>query len=192
MKEKLAIAAVAALLGYGLYYSVHNAKHPADDPALSSIAKATPVVKSICVTPIQNLSHKNVTMDGVDDEFVTQLRKVGFVSQKISDGGAKCDATTNAEVVDITGRGRKTARIDFRLTLTNEQVPRMSSSVEGKSGGQSGESLEKTVSEFKINPDSKESAGAEHEAIVMALGKTAAQIDAANKRGLPPWSAKEQ
>jgi hypothetical protein len=190
MKEKLAITALAVLVGVGLYYS-HNAKQPADNPALSSIARVAPVVKSICVTPVQNLSHKNVAMDGVDDEFVAQLNKVGFVSQKASSG--KCDATTNAELIDITGRGRKTARIDFRLTLANEQVPRMSSSVEARSGGKDGEgSLEKTVSEFKINPDSKESAGAEHEAIVAALGKTAAQIDAANRKGLPPWSAKEQ
>lgn len=191
MKEKLAISALAILVGVGLYYS-HNAKQPADNPALSSIAKVTSVVKSICVTPIQNISHKQVAMDGIDDEFVTQLNEAGFVSQKASSGG-KCDATTDAELVDITGRGRKTARIDFRLTLANEQVPRMSSSVEGKSGGKDGEgSLEKTVSEFKINPDPKESAGAEHEAIVAALGKTAAQIDAANRKGLPPWSAKEQ
>lgn len=191
MKEKLAISALAILVGVGLYYS-HNAKQPADNPALSSIAKVTSVVKSICVTPIQNLSHKQVAMDGIDDEFVTQLNKAGFVSQKASSGG-KCDAMTNAELVDITGRGRKTARIDFRLTLANEQVPRMSSSVEGKSGAKDGEgSLERTVSDVKINPDPKESAGAEHEAIVAALGKTAAQIDAANRKGLPPWSAKEQ
>src|ERR1019366_7251241 len=123
MKEKLAIAAVATLLGVGLYYSVHNGKHPADDPALSSIAKVTPVVKSICGTPIQNLSHKKVPMDGVDDELVAQLHKVGFESRKISDGGGQCDATTNAEVVDIYGHGRKTARVDLRLTLTSEQVP---------------------------------------------------------------------
>jgi hypothetical protein len=188
MKNRLAVAAVAILLAIGLYIAVHNAKHPADDPALSSIVKATPVVKSICVTPIQNLSHKKVAMEGVDDELVSQLHKVGFESRKISDGG-QCDATTNAEVVDVTGRARKTARVDFRLTLASEQMPRMSSSVEGKSGGGS---LEKTVSEFSINPDTKETSGAEREAIVAALGKTAAQIDAANKRGLPAWQAKEQ
>lgn len=191
MKNSLAGAAVAILLTLGIYFSVHNAKHPVDDPTVSSIAKTTPVVKSICVTPIQNLSHKPVAMEGVDDVFVTQLRSVGFVSRKVSDGGDQCDAAINAELVDITGRGRKTARMDFRLTLANEQVPRMSSSVEGKSG-RGGDSLDKTVSEFSINPDSKESAGAEHEAIVAALGKTAAQIDAANRKGLPPWSAKEQ
>ena len=181
MRNKLALAAIVTLLGIGAYYSVRNAKHP----VLNSIVDAKPVVHSICVEPIQNLSHRPVGMDGVDDELVAQFRKVGFEARKVSDGG-KCDAVTNAEVVDVTGRGRKTARIDFRLTLTSEQVPRMSSSVEGKSG-RKGASLEKSVSEFSINPDAKESAGAEREAIVAALEKTASQIDAANKRGLPPW-----
>ena len=68
----------------------------------------------------------------------------------------------------------------------------MSSSVEGKSGGKTGDPLEKSMSEFAVNPDSKESVGAQREAIVAALEKTAAQIDAANKRGLPPWQAKQQ
>lgn len=188
MKTTLAVVA-AIVIGVGLYYTNRNA-HLVDDPKAASFVKATPVVKSICVTPIQNLSHKPVAMDGVDDELVTQLHKVGFESRKISDGGGQCDATTNAEVVDISGHGRKTARVDFRLTLTNEQVPRISSSVEGKSGGK-GDALEKSMSEFAVNPDPKESAGAEREAIVAALGKTAEQIDVLNKRGLPPWQSKE-
>ena len=92
MKEKFAIGALALLIGVGLYYS-HNAKIPADDPAVSSsIARVTAVVKSICVTPMQNLTNKNLAMDGLDDEFVGQLNKVGFVSQK---GAGKCDATSN-------------------------------------------------------------------------------------------------
>jgi hypothetical protein len=189
MKNKLGIAAVAILLAVGAYYSIRNAKH---NPAPGSLVKATPVVKSICVEPIQNLSHKPVVMDGVDDELVAQLHKVGFESRKISDGGSPCEATTNAEVVDVSGRGRKTARVDFRLTLASEQVPRMSSSVEGKSGMKQKAPLENSISEFAVNPDPKESGGAEREAIVAALEKTASQIDAANKRGLPPWQAKEQ
>jgi hypothetical protein len=68
----------------------------------------------------------------------------------------------------------------------------MSSSVEGKSGSKKEDPLEKDLSEFNVNPDPKESLGAEHEAIVAALEKTASQIDVANKRGLPPWQAKEQ
>ena len=180
MKDKLAVAAVLILLAIGVYYSVRNAKHPADDPALGSLVTAKSVVKSICVEPIQNLSHKPVAMDGIDDELVTQLHKVGFESRKTSDGG-QCDAVTNAEVVDVSGRRRKTARVDFRLTLTSEQAPRMSSSVEGKSGGKTDDPLEKSMSEFAVNPDAKEAVGTEREAIVAALEKTASQIDAANK-----------
>lgn len=191
MKNSLAIAAVVILLGAGLYYMVRDSRHPVDDPALSSLVKSAPVVKSICVTPIQNLSHKTLAMDGIDEELVSQLQKVGFAARKVADGG-QCDATTNAEVVDVTGRSRKTARVDFRLTLTSEQVPRMSSSVEGKSGGKGADSLEKNLSEFAVNPDPKETAGAAREAIVAALGKTAAQIDAANRKRLPAWQAKEQ
>jgi hypothetical protein len=189
MKNKLGIAAVAILLAIGAYYSIRNGKH---DPAPGSIVKATPVVKSICVEPVQNLSHKPVAMEGVDDELVAQLHKVGFESRKKSASGGQCDAVTNAEVVDVTGRGRKTARVDFRLTLTSEQVPRMSSSVEGKSGIKQQAPLEKSIGEFAVNPEPKESMGAEREAIVAALAMTASQIDAANKRGLPPWQAKEQ
>jgi hypothetical protein len=191
MTKILAVSAAAILLAAGLYYSTRTAKNAPADSTQGTIAKATPVVKSICVQPIQNLSHKTVAMDGIDDELVAQLHKVGFDSRKLSDAGGQCDATTNAEVVDVKGRGRKTARVDFRLTLTNEQVPRMSSSVEGKSGSKA-DPLAKSMSEFAVNPDTKESAGAERDAIVAALEKTAAQIDAANKRGLPPWQAKEQ
>jgi hypothetical protein len=68
----------------------------------------------------------------------------------------------------------------------------MSASVEGKSGEKSGDPLEKSMSEFAVNPAPKESTGAEREAIVAAFSKTAAQIDAANRHGLPPWQAKVQ
>ncbi len=186
------MAAVVVLLAAGFYFTERNRKHPAADPALASIAKNTPVVKSICVTPIQNLSHKTLAMDGIDDELVAQLQKVGFESRKISAAGNQCDATTNAEVVDVSGRGRKTARVDFRLTLTAEQVPRLSSSVEGKSGGKSADPLERSMGEFAVNSNSNEDGGAAREAIVAALGKTAAQIDAANKRGLPSWQSQQQ
>lgn len=189
MKNVLGVAGVAILLAVGVYYSFKNARHPVVDPALINIVKNAPVVKSICVEPIQNRSNKALVMDGVDDEFVAKLRNTGLTARKISDAGGQCDANTNAEIVDISGRGRKTARFDFRLTLTGEQVPRMSSSVEGKSGGK-GDTFDKSMSEFAVNVDPKEQNSAEREAIVAALEKGAAQIDAANKRGMPAWQGK--
>lgn len=189
MKNVLAVVAIGILLAVGVYYSVQNARHPVVDPALVSIVKAAPVVKSICVEPIQNRSNKPLAMDGVDDEFVAKLRGSGFTARKISDAGGQCDANTNAEIVAVSGRGRKTARFDFRLTLTGEQVPRMSSSVEGKSGGK-GDALDESMSEFAVSLDPKEQSSAEREAIVAALEKGATQIDAANKRGMPQWQDK--
>jgi len=189
MKNILAVAAVAALLAIGIYYSTKSTRHPSDDPALSSLAKAAPVVKSVCVEPVQNLSKKPVAMDSVDDEFVAQLHRAGFESRKSSASGGACDAVTNAEIVEITGRGRKTARVDYRLTLTGEQVPRLSSKAEGKSGG---DSLDKTLDQFTINPAAKDEAGAEHQAVVAALARAASQIVAANNRGLPSWQDKQE
>jgi hypothetical protein len=157
MKNGLALIAFALIVAVGLHFS-HN-------------EKGTLLAKSICVAPIQNLSHKAMAMDGVDDEFVAQLHKIGFESRKTSAGTSHCDATTNAEVVDVSGRGRKTARVDFRLMLTSEQVPRLSSSVEGMSGD-------------SLATDFAETPRAEREAIVAALKKTASQIDAAYRRGL--------
>lgn len=191
MKNALTLFALAILVAVGLYYA-HNTRHLPDDPAVGSLLKTAPVMKSICVTPIQNLSHKPLALDGIDEELVAQLHKVGFESRKVSKSGDACDAITNAEVMDISGRGRKTARIDFRLTLTGEQVPRMSSSVEGKSGGKGQDPLEKSMSEFAVNPDVEDGPGATREAIVAALEKTASLIDTANKRGLPRWGTNDK
>ena len=122
-------------------------------------------------------------MEGVDDELVAQLQKVGFQSHKVSDIVGKCEATVNAELVELSGRGRKTARVDFRLTLAGEQPPRMSSSAEGKSIGDGS----KFTMAFVASKQKQEKTTAEREAIFAALQQQAIQIDAANKRGLPPW-----
>ena len=61
---------------------------------------------------------------------------------------------TNAEVIDITERSRKTARVDFRLTLTSEQVPR----------------VEKSLDEFAVNQNPKDSVGAAALAGERAIG----------------------
>jgi hypothetical protein len=175
IKNAFATIAVILLLALGLYSSIYNLKHPADDPVMSIFVRPSPVVKSICVAPIQNFSHELVAVDGFDDELVVELHKAGFESRKIADGG-QCDATTNAEVVDIFGGGRKTARVHFRFTLTRDQAPRISSWVEGKSGGKSDDPLEKSMNEFAVAPDTKENPDAAREAIEAALGKTVAQI----------------
>ena len=149
----------------------------------------TPVVETICVETIQNLSKKPVKMDGVDDELVVQLQKAGFPSsRKVSDdNGKRCDATVNAELVEISGRGQKTAKVDFRLTLAGEQPPRISAQAVGKS---SDNQVAKFASGFRPAEAATPQSGqelAEHEAVFAALEQQAQQVQTAYKRGLPPW-----
>ena len=154
--------------------------------------KPAPVMENICIENIQNLSHRPVNMEGIDDELVVQLQKVGFQANRISaPHGKPCDATVNAELVEITGRGRKSAQVDFRLTLAGEEPPRMSASAHGKSSKPAPKAIS-VVSSFRETepgPSRKkpDQAGAEREAIVAALADQAHQIKNAYQRGLPPW-----
>jgi hypothetical protein len=163
-------------------------------PAQGSI-KAAPVVERICVETIQNLSRQSVSMEGIDDELVAQLQRVGFGANRISaPNPTRCDATINAELVDITGRSRKTARVDFRLTLAGEEPPRMSASAHGKSSKSAPMvvSIASIMSSFKsmelVSSQNKPDKGtAEREAMVAALADQARQIKVAYQHGLPPW-----
>jgi hypothetical protein len=189
MNKKIVVAAAGIALAGGLLYFARNAKQPPVQQTQGLIRRNAPLVETICVENIQNLSHQAVNMDGIDDELVAQLQKVGFQSRKISDpAGKRCDATVNAELAEISGRGRKTARVDFRLTLAGEQPPRMSASAEGKSRDNSGSKFVSSFRPMTVMASQKpDKASAEREALVAAIEQQAHQIDAANKRGLPPW-----
>jgi hypothetical protein len=154
--------------------------------------KPGPVMENICIENIQNLSHRPVNMEGVDDELVVQLQRVGLQANRISaPHGKRCDATVNAELVEITGRRRKTARVDFRLTLAGEEPPRMSASAYGKSSKSAPKAMPVASSfreaERAPSPKKLDQAATEREAIVAALVDQAHQIKDAYQRGLPPW-----
>jgi hypothetical protein len=184
MKTKIIVAGAGIVLAAALFYFARNTKQPPVQQTQGLIRPDARTVNIVCVETIQNLTHQPVDMDGVDDELVAQLQKVGFQSRKASDvAGKQCEATVNAELAELSGRGRKTARVDFRLTLAGEQPPRMSSSAEGKSIGDGS----KFTMAFVASKQKQEKTTAEREAIVAALQQQAIQIDAANKRGLPAW-----
>jgi hypothetical protein len=127
--------------------------------------------------------------------LVAQLQKVGFSANKVSTpNGKRCDATINAELVEITGRGRKTARVDFRLTIAGEQPPRISASAHGKSSENAAQAAASTVkgNGFVAAQSKPSNAVAEREAMVAALTDQAQQIHDAYQRGLPPWLPAEK
>jgi hypothetical protein len=183
----LLIAAGIALAGGWLYFS-RSTNHSPLTERETQRAMTAPVVKTVCVDTIQNLSGKPVNMVGVDGELVAQLRKVGFPSSRMlaQENGPKCDAVVNGELVELSGRGRKTAHVDFRLTLTGEEPPRISSSAAGKS---SDNRIAKFASSFRPaqSTGQSEQERAEHEAVFAAIEQQAIQIQAAYERGLPPW-----
>ncbi len=184
MKTRIMVAGAGIVLAAALLYFARNAKQPPVRQTQGLIRPDAKTVATVCVEKIQNLSHQPVDMDGVDDELVAQLQKVGLQSHKVSDNtGKQCEATVNAELVELSGRGRKTARVDFRLTLAGEQPPRMSSSAEGKSAPEGS----KFTMAFVAQKQKQEKTSADREAIFAALQQQAILIDAANKRGLPPW-----
>ncbi len=188
MNRKILLAIAGIALAGGLLYVSRDGKQPPVQQTLGLIKTNRPLIETICIEKIQNLSHQPVNMEGIGDELAAQLQRVGFQARSVSNlTGMQCDATVNTELVEITGRHRKTARVDFRLTLAGEQPPRISTSVEGKSHDNSGlkaASNFKSMSLMASQPDKMDS---EREAIVSALAEQARQIDAAYKRGLPPW-----
>jgi hypothetical protein len=193
MNQKIVIAAVGIVLAGGLLYFARNSKQPPVQQTQGLIKANGPVIENICVENIQNLSHQPVNMDGMDDELVAQLQKVGFSANKVSTpNGKPCSATINAELVEITGRGRKTARVDFRLTLAGEQPPRISASAHGKSSENAAQAVASNVKPTAFVESKPDKTPAEREATVAALTDQAVQIHDAYARGLPPWLPAEK
>ena len=190
MNKKIIVAVVGIALAGALLYFARNAKQPPKQQTQGLIRTNVPVVDAICVQNIQNLSHQAVNMEGVDEELVAQLQTVGFrSSRKISDSAGKaCDATVNGELVEISGRTRKTARVDYRLTLAGETPPRISATVEGKSRDNSSSKFQSNFSQMALVAAQKPAkATAEREAISAAIEQQARQIKDAYQHGLQPW-----
>src|SRR5580700_7109975 len=166
MKKTIVIAATGIVLAGGLLYFARDSKQPPVQQTQGLIKAGTPVIENICVENIQNLSHQPVNMEGIDDELVAQLQRVGFSANKVATpNGKRCDATINAELVEITGRGRKTARVDFRLTLAGEQPPRISASAHGKSADSATQAVASNVKPTAFVESKPSNSNADHQAM---------------------------
>jgi len=191
MNKKLAFASAGIVVAAGLFFVARNAQQPPTKQTQGSIyVRTSPKVESVCVKGVQNRSGHNIDMDGVDDEFVQQLKNTGFQAHKLSDNAGACDATVYSEVSEIAGRSTKVAQVDFRLELANEQVPRLSATAKGKSGEAANEAQSAALARTSMSalePNSKEQvkAAAERQAVLVALSDAAQKINEANKRGLP-------
>ena len=85
----------------------------------------------ICVTPVQNLTGREILMSRIDEALISEITKVGYRAAKVGELES-CDAHAYTELVHI-GRSRTNVEIEFRLVLAGEQVPRLCTTAIGKS-----------------------------------------------------------
>jgi hypothetical protein len=117
---------------------------------------------AVCVNTPLNLAGMEMEPAKAGEELAERIRAAGFASGLLGTQ-ASCDAVVFTE---ITGRNRKTVEVDFRVVLTDEQVPRMCSSARGKSG--------KLVSW--------------HDAVLVAFADEARQIRNAQQKGMAVYA----
>jgi len=117
---------------------------------------------AVCVNLPLNLAGLEMETTKAGEELAERIRAVGFASRPLGTLPA-CDAVVFTE---STGHNRKTVEVDFRLVLSDEQVPRLCSSARGRSG----------------------SPASWHAALVDAFAEEARQIRDAQQKGMAVYA----
>jgi hypothetical protein len=97
-------------------------------PKLRELRRLNPGA-AVCVNPPMNIAGGEIDIARAGDELAQRVRDAGFVSGPLGTL-SRCDALVFTE---ITMRSRQLAELDFRVVLTDEQIPRLCSSARGKS-----------------------------------------------------------
>jgi hypothetical protein len=191
MNKTIIFAGIGIVAAAGLFFVARNAQQPPAKQAQGSLyVRTSPKLESICVKGVQNRSGRQIDMTGIDDVLVAEIKKTGLQSRKLADASGGCDATVYSEVANISGRKSKTAEVDYRLELANEQAPRISATAKGKSGEEAPDSASAVEAASTDVPAKKQAqAEAERKAVLVALGDVAQKISIANKQGLPERAA---
>jgi hypothetical protein len=128
----------------------------------------------ICVTPVQNLTGREILMGRIDEALISEIIKVGYRAAKLG-GMETCDARAYTEVVHIEGRNRTNVEIEFRLVLAGEQLPRLCTTAMGKSAKRP-----KSLRCTRV--------AAEREAIESAFASQAQKIQSAQRDGMASYA----
>jgi hypothetical protein len=149
---------------------------PAQDPVESRrIAPGS----TICVQSFQNMSGRSISMGGIEDQLAARLNDFGYRAGRPGELGS-CDATVHTEIVQLTGRARMRAELDFRVVLAGEQAPRLSATVRGKSP----KLTRRHPFTKSLVPAGLEKSAAEREAILSALAQQSRRIQVAQHDGM--------
>jgi len=129
----------------------------------------------ICVTPVLNLTGREILTARVDEALVSEIIKVGYRAAKL--GALEiCDVRAYTELVHIEGRTRTKVEIEFRLVLAGEQVPRLCTTAVGKSAKRP----RSLANGARV--------AAEREAIESAFANQAQKIQSAQRNGMASYA----
>jgi hypothetical protein len=110
---------------------------------------------------------------------VAQLNRAGF---QASAGAKACEASVYGEIIALKGKDRVEAEVEFRLLLSGDQTPSMSSIGKGKSvapGAAPGKDviMAMTPGKLPVGAKTTDHASVSREAVVSAFADVAKQIE---------------
>jgi hypothetical protein len=163
------------LLAIGLCAAVSLAAGDSTISVAAATSRKIDASAIICVTPVQNLTGREILTGRIDEALISEIVKVGYQAAKL---GAleTCDARAYTELVHIEGRNRTKVEIEFRLVLAGEEVPRLCTTAIGKS-----------VKRPKSLANGARVA-AEREAIESAFASEAQKIQSAQRNGMASYA----
>jgi hypothetical protein len=191
MKKYLLILAGAAAAA-GMFYLSRTEYPPKNEQVQGALGgKRLTRGSTVCVNKLQNLSEKQVSLEGVDDDLVGQLNNAGFKGRLISGQGKQdapgakpdCEGIVYGEIVNLKGKDRVEAEVEFRLMIAGDQTPFLSSRAKGKSREAVNPALAKQVTMGVLPKAAKngdkagDTAAATREALMAAFAEVAKQIE---------------
>jgi hypothetical protein len=122
----LGVLAVSA--GYLLPKTMRGDTQGSPDRKLRELRRLNPGA-AVCVNPPLNTTGAELEVENAGEELARGLRSGGFASGMLGTLPS-CDAVVFTE---ITQHSRNAVELDFRILLSDEQIPRLCSSARGKS-----------------------------------------------------------
>jgi hypothetical protein len=175
--NKLLLVLAGAVAAAGIYYISRTPYPPKNEQVQGAIGgRRLAQGATVCVNKIQNLSGKQLAMEGIDEDLVAQLNKAGFKATAATTTG--CDGSVHGEIIVLKGKDRVEAEVEFRLMISGEQTPYLSSIGKGKSG-ELAAALNTGVAMAiaPSKPKQADPAVASREALVAAFADVARQIE---------------
>lgn len=168
--KKVVLVAAAAVVAGGVYYLSRVASSPSGAHVQGAIGgRRLAQGAHVCVVKLQNLSGKQLGMEGMDADLAAQLNRSGFRGTVGEQGG--CDGSVYGEIISLKGKDRVEAEVEFRLLLAGDKTPYLSSIAKGKSAAAAAKD---TMAMSLVAPNSS---AAGHEAVIAAFADVARQIE---------------